>query len=164
MTPLERACAHPDADFRLRMLSDEQLESLQVLFEDSVRQVAALHAAGARILVGSDVPNPFVLYGYSVHEELALLVEAGVTPYEALVAATRAPAESLQDPTFGTVEAGKRADLVLLNANPLVDIEASKAIAGVMVRGRWLPDWELASMLDAMVAEFSTDPVTCPIG
>jgi imidazolonepropionase-like amidohydrolase len=94
--------------------------------------------------------------------ELELLVGAGLSPYGALVAATRAPAEFVQDASFGTVAVGKRADLVLLNANPLADITASKNIAGVMVRGRWFPEWELTSMLDAMVARFSTDPVTCP--
>ena len=162
VSPAISACWHPDANALWQELTDDQLEALHFLTDESSLQVTELHRAGARILVGTDAPNPVVPFGYSVHEELELLVGAGLSPYEALVAATRAPAEFVQDGSFGTVEVGKRADLVLLNANPLENIAASKNIAGVMLRGRWLPEWELTSMLDAMVGGFSTDPVTCP--
>jgi imidazolonepropionase-like amidohydrolase len=147
----------PSFDTRFVALSDEDREALQVfLFDEYLRRVKVLHDAGAGLLVGSDSPNPFVLYGVAVHQELAFFVEAGLSPYDALVAATRAPAEFLKDDSFGTIEEGNVADLVLLDANPLADIAATAAISGVALRGRWLPRTELDAMLEAIVASFST--------
>jgi imidazolonepropionase-like amidohydrolase len=112
--------------------------------------VRALHNAGARILVGTDTGNPFVLPGYAVADELELLVSAGLSPYEALRAATHDAAEYLDgDEAWGTIEVGKRADLILLAANPLTDIGAVRKPLGVMVRGRWLPGEELRGLLEA---------------
>jgi imidazolonepropionase-like amidohydrolase len=109
--------------------------------------VAALRAAGARLLVGTDTPNPFVVPGASVHEELENFVEAGYTPEEALAAATREPARFLGElGEWGSVETGKRADLVLLEANPLEDIRHTRRQVGVMVKGRWLPQSELTEV------------------
>jgi imidazolonepropionase-like amidohydrolase len=89
--------------------------------------------------VGTDTPNPFVLPGASVHEELRLFVEAGLTPYAALAAATREPARFLDRlHETGTIEPGKRANLVLLHASPVEDIRNTARIAGVIVRGRYL--------------------------
>jgi imidazolonepropionase-like amidohydrolase len=110
--------------------------------------VAALHEAGARLLVGTDTPNPFVVPGFSAHEELANLVSAGLRPAEALAAATREAARFLGElDEWGTVEVGKRADLVLLESNPLQDVIGARRPAGVMVRGRWLPADELEGLL-----------------
>ena len=117
------------------------------------RLVASLYAAGARLLIGTDTPNPFVVPGFSVWEELENFVEAGLTPAVALVAATREAARFFGDlPEWGTVEEGKRADLVLLKADPLENIANVGRPAGVMVRGLWLPDTRLRSMVSGLIA------------
>jgi len=98
--------------------------------------IVALHEAGAGLLLGSDAPQIFNVPGFSVHHELGFLVAAGLTPFEALSTGTTAPAKFLGTNT-GTVETGKDADLVLLDASPLVDISNSRRVHGVMVRGVW---------------------------
>ncbi|HEX2081611.1 MAG TPA: amidohydrolase family protein [Longimicrobium sp.] len=113
------------------------------------RMVRAIWQAGGRILAGSDSPELFLVYGWTLHRELESLVEAGLTPWAALEAATRNPAEWLGTlAESGTVEPGKRADLVLLDANPLADIRNTQRIAGVMRAGRWYPAADLARMID----------------
>jgi imidazolonepropionase-like amidohydrolase len=110
--------------------------------------VKVLFDAGAKIVAGTDAPAPFVVPGISLHEELGKLVAAGLTPYQALRAATRNGAELLGKlEEFGTISIGKRADLVLLDANPLIQISNSSTIRGVMVRGRWFSRAELDTML-----------------
>jgi imidazolonepropionase-like amidohydrolase len=113
--------------------------------------VRAMHRAGVPILAGTDTPNPFVFPGFSLHDELALLVaEGGLTPLEALQAATRGPARFLgREKDLGTVEPGKLADLVLLDADPLADIHNTTRIAAVVANGRLLP----RDRLDRMLAE-----------
>lgn len=112
------------------------------------RLVKAIHDSGGRIMAGSDTPEWFHLYGFGLHRELQALVQAGLTPWQALRAATRNPAEFLgQTDQWGTVERGKRADLVLLSANPLADIRNTERIAGVLSGGRWFPRSELDRML-----------------
>ena len=96
--------------------------------------ILALHRAGARLLLGSDAPQVFNVPGFSVHHELDLLVAAGLTPFEALATGTTAPAEFLGT-NAGSVQNGKDADLILLDANPLEDISNSRRIHGVMLRG-----------------------------
>ena len=89
------------------------------LFRKQLGLVGAMHRAGVRFLAGTDTPNPFVFPGFSLHDELELLIEAGLTPMEALQMATRNPAEYLNMlDSLGTVEKGKLADLVLLEAKP----------------------------------------------
>jgi imidazolonepropionase-like amidohydrolase len=93
--------------------------------------------------------------GFSLHDELELLVRAGLTPLEALQAATRNPARyfgRLKD--LGTVEAGKLADLVLLEADPLADIRNTRRITAVVAGGRLLPQATLRKMLDEVEAAF----------
>lgn len=112
------------------------------------RIVRALRDAGARLLVGTDTGNPFVVPGYSMHNELELLVGAGLTPLEALRAATRDAAEFLGAAgEFGRIAAGQRADLVLLSGNPLTDVREARTIAGVMARGRWFDEGALTKYL-----------------
>lgn len=112
--------------------------------------VRALHAAGAHLLAGTDSPHPFVLPGLALHDELENLVEAGLTPYEALWAATRGPAKFLSMPDeFGVIAPGARADLLLVERNPLDDVGNAGLIAGIMVRGRWLTRDDLHQRLAA---------------
>ena len=111
-----------------------------------------LLAAGVGLLLGTD--SPWIPPGYAVHQELDALVRiGGLTPYEALAAGTRNAAMyfGTQD-SVGTVAIGKRADLVLLAANPLVEIRHTEQIAGVMAAGRWWPQAELQRRLEAYIA------------
>ncbi len=115
----------------------------------AVKAIADSGGAG-RILAGSDSPDWFMVYGWTMHREMESLVTAGLTPYQALAAATRNPAEYFGAAReWGTIEAGKRADLVLLDANPLEDIRNTTHIAGVAIGGRWLPKSELERMIRA---------------
>ena len=117
--------------------------------------VKAIHQAGGKIMAGSDAPEWYLLYGYTLHREIKNLVEAGLTPYAALEAATRNPAEFLNAlGEIGTVEVGKRADLVLLEGNPLTDISNTERSAGVMVGGRWMPKAELDQLLGEIAPRF----------
>jgi imidazolonepropionase-like amidohydrolase len=107
-----------------------------------------LHRAGVSLLVGSDSLDPFVFPGQSLHKELAEFVRAGFTPAEALQAATRGAAEFLgRERDFGTVETGKIADLVLLDANPLEDIANVRKVFAVIRNGQYLDKAALDSML-----------------
>jgi imidazolonepropionase-like amidohydrolase len=108
------------------------------------RLIKALNDAGAGLLLGSDAPQVWNVPGFSIHRELASYVASGLTPYQALATGTRNVAAHLGtlDQT-GTIEAGKRADLVLLQGNPLQDIANTSRISGVMIGGRWLPKPEL---------------------
>jgi imidazolonepropionase-like amidohydrolase len=108
--------------------------------------ILALHRAGAGLLLGSDAPQVFNVPGFSVHHELGFLVAAGLTPYEALQTGTTAVAEYLGINT-GSVEIGRAADLVLLDANPLEDIHNTRRVHGVMLRGGWHPRRDLEERL-----------------
>jgi imidazolonepropionase-like amidohydrolase len=117
--------------------------------------VMALHEAGAGILLGTDAAQSYHIPGFSIHEELALLVEAGLSPYEALEAGTRNAAMVLgKSDEFGTIESGKRADLILLEANPLTDVVNVQKRAGVMLRGRWLAEGQMQTLLEGLVESF----------
>jgi imidazolonepropionase-like amidohydrolase len=96
-----------------------------------------LKEAGVKLLAGTDMPQAFVYPGFSLHQELELLVRSGLTPLEALRSATYNPAEFLGAlDSLGTVAQGKVADLLLLDANPLADIRNTRRIAVVIANGR----------------------------
>jgi hypothetical protein len=110
--------------------------------------VGTMRRAGVKFMTGTDVSNPYLYAGFSLHDELALFVQAGFTPLEALQAATRNPAEFLgMLDSLGTVEQGKFADVILLEANPLEDISNTRRINAVVVNGRYLPKETLQKML-----------------
>jgi len=123
---------------------DQEVAQLAITIRRSL--ILALHRAGARLLLGSDAPQVFNVPGFSAHRELDLLVAAGLTPFEALATGTTAAAEFLGTNT-GSVQVGKEADLILLDANPLQDIANSRRIHGVMLRGQWLSSRDLAERL-----------------
>ena len=110
--------------------------------------VKAMHRAGVRILAGTDAPMPLVYPGSSLHKELELLVESGLTPADALRSATIGPAQFLGlDESSGSIAVGKRADLVLLDDNPLREIKNTQLIRAVVLDGRLLQRGELDALL-----------------
>ena len=119
-------------------------------FPEELKLVGRMYRAGVGILAGSDVYNPYVFPGFSLHDELSLLVEAGLSPMAALQAATIGPARFMgQEERRGTVEVGKIADLVLLDRDPLADIHNSTSIRAVILGGKLMS----RASLDAMLAE-----------
>jgi hypothetical protein len=107
---------------------------------DRVRRdlVRNMHRAGVEFLAGTDTPNPYCFPGFSLHDELARLVESGLTPMESLQAATLNPARYLNRlKDLGTIQSGKLADLVLLDANPLLDVHNTTKIRAVFANGRF---------------------------
>jgi imidazolonepropionase-like amidohydrolase len=139
----------------MKNFSDADYREAQRGLAVQQRFVKALHDAGARLLLGTDTGSggsgdPA---GFAVHDELRLLVEAGLSPYEALKAGTRDAAEFVgQLGEWGTVTAGRRADLLLVEGNPLTDTANVRRRVGVMLRGRWLPNTELRKLLHQVAA------------
>jgi imidazolonepropionase-like amidohydrolase len=119
--------------------------------EKELEVVNAMHRAGIPFLAGTDTPpGVYIFPGFSLHEELQRFVAAGFTPMEALQTATLNPAKFLgMDDRLGTIEKGKLADLVLLDANPLDDIRNTQKIAAVVVNGRYLSRADLDKLLAA---------------
>lgn len=113
------------------------------------RLIEELYDAGVPVLLGTDSPQVFSVPGFSIHHEMRVMVESGLTPFEVLHSGTKAVADFYGADDFGTVAAGQRADLVLLATNPLDDVDNFADTAGVMVNGRWIP----RSEIDARLAE-----------
>ncbi|MBD0284951.1 MAG: amidohydrolase family protein, partial [Flavisolibacter sp.] len=90
------------------------------------------------VLLGSDAPQVFDVPGFSVHHELRYLVDAGLSPYEALRTGTVNVARFYRQPDWGVIKEGAVADLILLNGNPLANIDETRNIEGVLLNGRWL--------------------------
>jgi imidazolonepropionase-like amidohydrolase len=131
--------------------SPERVAHLEKMSEFNKLLVKAFKKEGVPMVAGTDAGSSGVVWGFSLHDELELLVDAGLTSEEALAAATRLPATWLGlEGVLGTVEVGKFADLVLLDANPLDDIGNTRRISGVFINGRWLERRELAQMLAAL--------------
>ena len=127
----------------------DDLATRKRFVEKELEVVNAMHHAGIPFLAGTDTPpGVYVFPGFSLHEELQRFVAAGFSPLEALQTATLNPAKFLgMEARLGTIEKGKLADLVLLDANPLEDIRNTQKIAAVIVNGRYLSREELEKML-----------------
>ena len=118
--------------------------------------VKALHDAGAGLLLGSDAPQVLNVPGFSIHTEIELLIDAGLTPAEALATGTIKPARFLgENKRFGCIEAGLEADLILTRDNPLVNPGTLKAPLGVLVRGKWFPVDAIESRLAEIAARYA---------
>jgi imidazolonepropionase-like amidohydrolase len=125
----------------------------QLEFDESKRLVGLMYRAGVPVLAGTDSMNPQCFPGFGLHDELALLVDAGLSPLAALQAATRNAADFMgQLEHRGTIEVGKTADLVLLDKDPLTDINNTRSIQAVVLSGKLYP----RAALDAMLAKAQT--------
>lgn len=134
------AAAQAEADVRLRILK-------------------GLHDEGALILMGTDAPQLFSVPGFSLQRELPIMVEAGMTPFEVLQTGTVNVARFYgEEESAGTVQVGRRADLLLLEANPLEDVSNIARISGVMVAGRWLDADALRTRLEAIAQRAAAAP------
>jgi imidazolonepropionase-like amidohydrolase len=144
-----RAGWNPERFFRFaRSPGDVVLE--QDYFHKQLEVVGAMEGAGVPILAGTDTPNPWCFPGFGLHDELAWLAQARLTPMQALQAATLNPARFMgRDKELGTVEKGMLADLVLLDANPLEDIHNTTRIRAVFANGRFYDRATLDAFLHA---------------
>jgi len=139
----------PKNNAHLKGRSPERLVAEKLLVKKYLEIIGVMQRAGVKLMTGSDFgANPLLFPGWGVHDEIALLVRAGLTPMEAIQAATRNPATFLGlDRSVGTIEKGKLADMVLLSANPLEEINNTRKIAAVFFQGRMFDRPELNRML-----------------
>lgn len=132
---------------------DFQPDAARRLVELRRRLLRDLHAAGAPIALGSDAPQFFNVPGFSIHHEMRMMRAAGLTPYQVLETGTREAARYFgADAGFGVIAPGRRADLILLTADPLQDLANVQRRAGVMARGRWLSENEIRARLEKIAA------------
>lgn len=121
------------------------------------RMIREIHAAGGKILAGSDTPEFLWLYGFTMHRELKALKDAGLSNYAVLAAGTRNAHEFLGTiERSGTIEKGKHADLILLDADPLTDIRNTERRSGVMLKGKWYTQAELDRWLDEIAPRIAS--------
>lgn len=128
----------------------EQARRIRAIHAHRQLLVRELHAAGVRLPAGTDTGTGYLVPGFALHDELALLVQAGLTPAQVMRSATRDAARTLGLDSVGTVEQGKAADLVVLDADPLRDIRNTRRIHGVVVDGRWIDRPERERLLAAV--------------
>ena len=132
----------------VRRFSKDKVPWFQARYREQERLALRFQQAGVLLLAGTDTPTATMVPGFSLHDELKALVDAGLTPYEALLTATVNPASflgRLRD--TGTIEPGKIADCVLLTRNPLEQISNTRSITAVAVGGRWISSREIQRML-----------------
>ncbi len=130
-----------DPDVRAEIVDDPGFDDRKAAFRQVQDFVKTMHDAGVAVALGNDAGTPNVPFGWGMHHEMALYVEAGLTPMDAIVAATATGAGRMPpvgEADFGTLEAGKAADLVVLNADPIADIRNTLDIDRVMRLGEWV--------------------------
>jgi len=147
-----------EGGWRHKMLAVPKPDLVRVQSSFSLERTGALNRAGVPLLAGTDAPRAFIYPGFSLHEELALLVKSGLTPLEALRSATYNPASYLGSlDSLGTIEKGKIADLVLLDADPLKDIHNTTRISAVIANGRLIDSAARAALLNHVATALRRD-------
>jgi imidazolonepropionase-like amidohydrolase len=164
---LEKMSGYPE----LKYMPADQVEQWKKSYEDLLSRkdnrlpaqetaanrkvlLKALSDGGVKILFGTDAPQQFSVPGFSIHREIRAMTEAGMRPFEILKSATANVGEYFKSQDkFGVIAPGNRADLLLLEANPLEDAANVAKRSGVMVRGQWLPEREIQVRLEK-IAKF----------
>ena len=141
---------------RLNTPQFNAIEAKQYI-DNRLRILWMLHTAGVGVLLGSDAPQQFNVPGFSIHREMKRMTDAGMSTYDIIKSGTSSVGQHFKSQDdFGTVAVGKRADLILLDANPLESLAHIQRQAGVIVRGRWLPQSEIQTRLDQIAARHAT--------
>ena len=141
---------------RNRFITTVPLEKRARWVELREKLIKAIYDAGGKLMAGSDTPEFLWLYGFGIHHELKALKDSGISNYAVLAAGTRNAHDFFGTiDKAGTVRKGKRADLILLNANPLDDISATKNRSGVMLKGKWYAQTELDRWLDEIAPKIA---------
>lgn len=141
-----------------KMSSSENIAHFEKYVKFNLLLVNACKKAGVPIVAGTDAGTSSVVSGFAIHDELELLVKAGLTNEEALKSATTLAAQWLAiDKQIGSIETGKFADLILLDGNPLTDIKNTRKIAGVFVNGNWLDKTKINAMLTDLAIRYTAD-------
>jgi imidazolonepropionase-like amidohydrolase len=136
-------------NFLARIKNVPDAADREIRWKMIMASTADMYHAGVQLLAGTDMPEPYTIPGFSLHQELEFLVQAGLSPIDALRTATINPSIFLKkEKELGTIEKGKLADLVLLDANPLEDITNTKKIFAVIVSGKLLERKDLNELLD----------------
>ena len=139
-----------------RAADDYDQEAADAFIELRLDLIRTLHEVGAGLALGSDAPQWFNVPGFSVHREMAVMEEAGLTPYEVLETGTVNPAKYLgEEDVFGRVAEGLKAELVLLDANPLEDLANAQEIAGVVRHGRWVSRADIDARLADIAGRYA---------
>ena len=140
---------------QMRQGNTQSAEQRQKTLALRRRILKALQTAGCPIAFGTDSPQLYSVPGFSMHREMSSMAAAGLTPQQILVSGTRNAARYFgADQEFGSVAPGQRADLILVNGNPLADLSNVGRRAGVMVNGRWLPEAEIQAHLERIAASY----------
>jgi len=141
---------------RNRFINTVPLDKRARWVELREKLIKAIYDAGGKLMAGSDTPEFLWLYGFGLHHELKALKDAGISNYAVLAAGTRNAQEYLGVlDKVGTIEKGKRADLIMLNADPLENISATQDRAGVMLKGKWYTQTELNDWLDEIAPKIA---------
>jgi len=158
LSPWALAQFEPAANRFKNTTSAEQAERMHSALTFQRKLVKTLFDAGVPLMIGTDAPDVGPMAGFGIHDELQELVNDGLTPFQVLQAATVIPARYFRKSSeFGTIETGKRADLVLLEQNPLKNIANTRAISGVMLRGQWLLKEELSQHVEKIPAAYKRE-------
>ena len=129
----------------------------ELISNNRKRVLKALHDGGVPILFGTDAPQQFSVPGFSIHREIVVMSQSGLTPFQILQSATKNVGDYFKGrDKFGTVEIGKRADLILVNGNPLKDLSSLSRLSGVMLGGRWLTSVEINRKLEEIAISLRT--------
>jgi imidazolonepropionase-like amidohydrolase len=154
-----RSMWSPVNDFRFRNKSDKIYTTQQDIYNLELSLIGKMNEKGVKFLAGTDFPNPYCFPGFSLHDELSLLVEGGLSELDALRASTLNPAVFMEkEDQFGTIEIGKTASLVLLAKNPLDDIAHTKEIEAVLLRGKLFNKSALSKMLENVKLNLKKPP------
>jgi imidazolonepropionase-like amidohydrolase len=154
--PWIQAALQPAANRYKNGFSPQSYPRIRTSLAFQRKLVKALQVANVPLMCGTDASDVGPVAGFGIHDELQELANDGLTPFQALQTATVNPPRYFgRSDEFGTIETEKRADLVLLDGNPLTDISKTRAIAGVMVRGRWLERKELDRAVGDVPTEYA---------
>jgi imidazolonepropionase-like amidohydrolase len=156
--PMEQGVWNFISENLYKPIPQEVRRELRDGFEEFQKPLTtAFHDHGGKLLAGTDSLFPGLVPGFALQRELHELVDVGLSPYDALRTATSSPYEYLgESARAGTVTVGKQSDLLLLDANPLEDIDAASKIAGVLIRGRWIDAKEIERTMRELAAAQGT--------